>query len=253
MKLSKLLIVLVIISSGNSFAQETSQKETPKDLMTSYYDEDFNPFQKSNWMVSFNMAFKKEIFENSSNNFENVISGVQKSSNFKVGGAYFFSENFAGKLDFGIGGKDFEGEILKAFDTISRSSNNRNYSIVPTLRTAIPIVPNKKLSLFVDLGLKFGWGNTDIYNTGRFGPTERSFAKNHSFGAGIQSGLTFFAMQNFAVEIGLDILSYKYNINKTNNHDEPESKYETHEVDFSIDLLSLNLALTYYIGAKRVD
>lgn len=46
MKLRRLLIVLAIILSYNSFAQETNGKETPKELMSSYYNEDFNPFQK---------------------------------------------------------------------------------------------------------------------------------------------------------------------------------------------------------------
>lgn len=251
MKLKRILICLAIISSYNSFAQETSEKETPKDLMSSYYNENFNPFQKSNWMVSFNMAFKKENFKNANHNFENVLNGNQKSSNFQIAGAYFFSDNFAGKLGFGVGENRFEGQILKTFDTISRSSINKNYAVVPTLRTAIPVVPNKKLSLFVDLELSFGWGNTNINNTGIFGPTETSFAKSYAFGAGIKSGVAFFAMENFAIEIGLEVLSYKYNTSTTNNFDEPESKYNTHEVDFNIDILSLNLALTYYIGAKK--
>lgn len=251
MKLRRLLIVLAIILSYNSFAQETNGKETPKELMSSYYNEDFNPFQKSNWMVSFNMAFSKDNVENTEYRFESILKGTSKKSNFEIGGSYFFSDNFAGKLGFGIGEERFEGDILKTLDTVSRVSKNRNYSINPSLRTMIPLVPNQRLSLFVDLGLGFGWGNTDLTNTGRFNPTEASMAKDFSFGVGVLGGLTFFAMENFAIEIGLDILSYKYAANTTYDYDEPESKNDSSTIDFSLDLLSLDLALTYYIGSKK--
>lgn len=97
----------------------------------------------------------------------------------------------------------------------------------------------------------FGWGNTDLTNTGRFNPTEESTAKDFSFGVGVLGGLTFFAMENFAIEIGLDILSYKYAANTTYDYDEPESKNDSSTIDFSLDLLSLDLALTYYIGSKK--
>lgn len=251
MKLTKIFIILTLIFSSNIFAQETKGKDTPKELMSSYYNDDFNPFQKSNWMVSFNMAFSKENVENTEYKFESILKGTAKKSNFEIGGSYFFSDNFAGKLGFGIGEETFEGDILKTLDTVSRVSNNRNYSISPSLRTVIPLVPNQRLSLFVDLGLGVGWGNTETNNTGRFSPTQESTAKDISFGVGVMGGLTYFAMENFAIEIGLDILSYNYTANTTYDYDEPVSKDDTNTVDFSIDILSLNLALTYYIGSKK--
>jgi len=33
--------------------------------MSTYYNENFNPFQKSNWFVSFSMSLEDEKFENS--------------------------------------------------------------------------------------------------------------------------------------------------------------------------------------------
>lgn len=249
MRTIKILLLLLFFSS-TIFAQKIEEKEDPKSLMSSYYDNDFNPFKEGNWMVSYNMSFKKEDYQNSNLNFENVINGTRKQSNYQIGGAYFFSDNFAGKLGFVVGRETFEGKIGKTLDTINRTSNSKSYAIAPSLRSAIPLSANQRLSLFVDLTTQFGWGDTEHNERGKFGDNEKSYSDEYLFGAGIKSGLTFFAMQNFAVEVGLDILSYKYTSSKTNNFDEPESKYETHEVDFSIDLLSLNLALTYYIGAK---
>jgi len=246
-----LILLVLMLFSFNIYSQEIEKKEDPKSLMSSYYNEDFNPFKEGNWMVSFNMSFKKEDFQNKNYHFEDIIEGAQKNSNYQIGGGYFFSDNFAGKLGLVFGRETFDGSIAKTLDTINRTSITKSYGVAPALRSAIPLVPNKRLSLFVDLGTQFGWGNTEGHNQGKFGDDEISDSSQFNFGAGIQAGVTFFAMENFAIEIGLDVLSYKYTSNTTHDYDSPQSKYVTNEVDFSIDLLSLNLALTYYIGAKK--
>ena len=69
---------------------------------------------------------------------------------------------------------------------------------------------------------------------------------------GIKPGVTFFVMENFALEIGLEILGYNYCSRKTNfNDDNPDEKYSYHIINFDLSLSNLQLSLAYYIGVKK--
>ena len=75
---------------------------------------------------------------------------------------------------------------------------------------------------------------------------EKSFAENYNLRLGITPGVTFFAMENFALEVQLDVLGYELNVeNKTKNNIE-KSRDVRHNVDFKMNLLSVKVGLAYY-------
>ena len=79
------------------------------------------------------------------------------------------------------------------------------------------------------------------------------YTEEFTFSAGISPGVTFFAIENFSFEIQLNnLIGYELQISKKTTNDMEESKVTTNNVNFNIDLLSLNLGLAYYFGAKKI-
>ena len=247
--------ILLLIFSGilfTGYSQETSisKKNSPKSLMSSYYKDDFKPFKKNNWYVSFIMSLKKETLKNEPYKLESIIDGSSIDYSLGFGTGYYFSDNFAAGLGFDFGQSEFNGFVLVKNDTINKMSLTDSYRLTPRLRSSIPLVASNRLSVFIDIGVGFGWGNTVTRDEYDNGTISKSYADNLSFGVGINPGVTFFVMENISLEAGLNLIGYNYDRTIVTEDAGEESIDETHEVDFKLNLLKLNLGLTYYIITK---
>ena len=251
-KILSLIIFLGCIST-TVFSQESdkSEKASPKSLMSSYYKDNFNPFEKNNMYVSLVMSLKSETVKNKPEGLETIIDGKSTDYSFGISTGYYFSDNFAAALGFDFGQSEFSGLVLSRNDTINKKSLTDNYSLTPTLRSSIPLVPSQRLSIYVDLGFGFGWGNTVTRDENSNGTISKSYADNFSFGVGINPGIVFFVMENFAMEIGVNLVGYNYSQSTVTQDEDMEYIDETHEINFKLNLLKLNLALSYYIGTKK--
>ncbi|MBR8536083.1 hypothetical protein KDU71_10990 [Carboxylicivirga sediminis] len=58
-------------------------------------------------------------------------------------------------------------------------------------------------------------------------------------------------MENFAFEVQLNVLGYELQATEKIVNGENESRVIRQNVDFDIDILSLELGLAYYFGANR--
>ena len=58
-------------------------------------------------------------------------------------------------------------------------------------------------------------------------------------------------MENFALEVQLNVLGYDLKVAEKSTNNGPKSKEVRQNVDFNINLLSLQLGLAYYFGAKK--
>ena len=220
--------------------------------MSTYYNDNFNPFQKSNWFVAFSMSLNNEKFENSEYRFEKITEGNKEKYELDLRAGYYFNDYFAGSLGFIIGGDSFERRVPKLIGFTDRSSTTQTVGISPALRSSIPVLPNQRLNLYVDLGFDFNWGKTNVDDIENEAIILSNVSDNFDFGVGIKPGVTFFVMENFALEIGLEILGYNYSSIKTNFDDEsPYEKYSSHSIDFDLSLSTLHLSLSYYIGVKK--
>jgi len=251
-----LLIMLLGFGTLTGFGQDNTESNDLRSLMLTYYDEDFKPFKKRNWYTSFEMALKKEDLINEPQILENVIDG--HSSNYEIGlsTGYYFNDNYAAGIGFHFAQSKFNGDVigstlLSRNDTINKNSQTDHYSISPRLRSSIPLTANKRLNVFIDLGFSLGWGNTVTRDFSTNGNISKSYAENFSLGAGISPGVTFFAMQNFAIELGLSLIGYNYNRSNVTRDDLPESTDVKQGIDFNLSLLRLDVALTYYFISKK--
>lgn len=258
---AKFLILLVLvgfmqtISPISLFAQEEKEvddKKDPYELMSKHYEENFQPFSKGNWYVGFAFSLKDQKLQNQARLFDKVLDGqdLNYDLTFKVG--YFLNDYLMVGGNLIYNRDKFTGTIVQESDTIQRENIKSIGTIAPTLKTYIPLTKNNRLSFFNELGVGFGVGNTVTRDTKNSDEINKTYTDEFSFTAGISPGITFFAIENFAFEVQLNnLIGYELQVSQKTTNETEESKVVTHNLNFNIDLLSLNLGLAYYFGAKK--
>lgn len=225
-------------------------KHSPYELLTSYYNTDFQPFNKGNIYFGFSMALEDRQMENTDNLFQKVLDGDRVNFNILLKGGYYLNDYTMLGLNANIFENKFEGVVLRDSDTIQSKSIKRGYSFTPNYRTSIPLTKNERLSFFTSAGLTFGKSSTLKRDVKNLDEIEKSFSDNYNLRLGISPGVTFFAMENFALEVQLDVLGYEMNLVQKTVNGEEESRDIRHNVDFNINILSMKLGVAYYFGNK---
>ena len=244
--------MLFILGSAFCTAQE-KEKNSPAELMFEYYDEEFKPFVKGKWFTALTFSLEDTNLQSGNKyiGFDKIIEGSTFNYDIKVKGGYSIGNySFAG-LGITHGRDKSEGRGIILLDTInSKSVTDRNV-LSPFIRTYYPLSKNSRLSFFNEIKMDFGFENTNTERFENSEQTELEKENNFLFGIGISPGITFFAIESFAFEIQLDVLGYEYERSKTTDEEGNEFTSDSHNVNFKLDLLSLNFGLAYYFGAKK--
>jgi len=252
--MKKIILICILCVAGiNSATAQKKEKLSPVELMFEYYDEDFKPFNKGKWFtaLTFNVEDSNLKSDNKYIGFDNVIEGKEFNYDIKLKGGYTIGNySFVG-LGITHGRDTSEGLGIILLDTInSESVANRNV-ISPFIRTYYPLAKNQRFSFFNEIKMDFGFGDSESKSYENGEQIEQENTNDFLFGIGISPGVTFFALESFAFEIQLDVLGYEYERSTSIDQDGNEFVSDSHNVNFTLDLLSLNFGLAYYFGAKN--
>ena len=249
------LVALSFLTFSSSIiAQEKdsiSMGRSPYELMSSYYSNDFTPFQKRNFYTGLSFSLTDKSLTNVDQVIQKVIEGDNHGFNITLKGGYFTGNYGMVGINFDFMEEKFDGILLKSSDTIQSKSITRAYSLAPYVRSSVPLTENERLSFFTEVGLLFGVSNGLTRNTKDEDEIEKVYDDNFNFRLGISPGITFFAMENFAFEVQLDVLGYELNVKNREINGVEQSQEVRHNVDFNIDILSLKLGLAYYFGRTK--
>jgi opacity protein-like surface antigen len=257
MKSKFLLYFLFLLFSLPSFVfaqkkSEPKEKKDPYQLMSEYYGDQFNPFDKGNWYLGFAFSLQNQQLTNKARLFEKVLDGNSLNYNLAFRGGYFLADYLSVGGSFVYSRDKFTGLVIQDSDTLQRNNIRSAGTAIAFLRTSFPLTKNKRLSFFNEIGLGLGGGNAVIRDIKNQDEIQKSYSDEFIFTAGISPGITFFAIENFAFEIQLsNLIGYTLNSTKTTTNDTEEAQVVTHNVNFNINLLSLNLGLAYFFGAKK--
>lgn len=245
---SCLFFISIIVQAQEEEKQNLDDKKySPYELLSSYYNTDFKPFKKGTIYFGMSMSLEDRSMENTENLFQKVIDGNRVNFSVLIKSGYYINDYSMVGLDVNIFENKFEGILFKDPDTVESNTVTRGYSFTPNYRTTIPLTKNERLSFFTAAGLTLGKSNTLKRETKNTDEIEKSFAENYNLRLGLSPGVTFFAMENFALEVQLDVVGYELNIeNKTKNGVE-KSRDVRHNVDFKLNLLSLKFGVAYYL------
>lgn len=251
----KLLLILLgsIFINGYLMAQDTLDDDhsSPYELMSSYYTNEFKPFQKKNIYTGLAFSLSDRNLTNIDQLIQNVVTGEDISYNVVLKGGYYTGDYGMLGINLEYNEEKFEGTIFREPDTIQSRSISRGYTITPNIRSSVPLTANERLSFFTEVGLSLGIRNGLTRNTKNLDEVETAYNDEFNLRLGISPGITFFAIENFAFEIQLDVLGYELKVKNSEINGEEQSKDVRNNIDFNIDILSLKLGLAYYFGANK--
>lgn len=254
-KLITLFFVTMALAfhSKTGFAQEIQddEKYTPYELLSSYYNQDFKPFKKRNVYLGLAFSLEDRQQTNTVNLLGTVIDGDRLDYDISLRGGYYTGNYGMVGVDVNYYQSKFIGDVFRDPDTLQSNTITRGYAITPNFRSSVPLTDNERLSFFTEVGLTFGMSNSLKRNIKNFDEVDKSYSTDFNFRVGISPGITFFAMESFAFEIQLDILGYELKVSDESVNDSDDSREIRQNVDFNINLLSLQLGLAYYFGSKK--
>ena len=250
-----ILSVTLVISL--SFTQAIAQDRdttsyTSGDLISTYYEDGFRPFQKGVTFTKLSFSLSDQDLQNVSRLFDKVVDGKDFSWSIDLSGGHFVGDYFLVGAVFSFSETRFTGELVDSnSDTINTQSITRNFNVGPYIRVAIPLTANQRLSFYNDLGIGVGFGRSLSRDTMNQDEIQKQYGEQFLFGIGLTPGITYFAVENVALEVGINLIGYQLNIENLEDGDGVESRKVEHDVSFRINLLSLNLGIAYFFGTKK--
>jgi hypothetical protein len=235
----------------------TAQKENPDEnytayeLMSKYYNENFHPFKKKN--VYLGLAFSLEDLqqENTTGLLQNVVNGQSLNYNILLKSGYYINNYTMVGFNFSYEYDKFEGQVFRDPDTLQSNTIARSFDFTPNIRPSIPLSHNDRLSVFIEMGLTFGYTSALARTTKNVDQVNKKYTEAFHFRAGISPGITFFVIEDFAFEVQLNVVGYDLMVSQQSvNNDEPAREVDQ-KIDANINILSLNLGLAYYFGSKK--
>lgn len=249
-----LFSISVLIGSGLLLKGQDSTETTsptPYELMSSYYQEGFKPFAKKTWYLGAAFSLRHTMQSNTTGLIQDVIDGKTGNYSINLKGGYYTGDYTMIGLSLGYYQSDFTGTVFQDPDTIQSNSITRGYSFTPNLRASIPLTASERLSFFIDIGLQFGMSNTLEQDVKYVDQYTRTYSDQYSLGIGFSPGLTFFAMENFAFEVQLNVFGYKITVTDTDTEGLEPGQEVDQQLNFNISLLTLELGLAYYFGPGK--
>lgn len=257
MKKIKIILTIgfLLFTTNSIFSQQLTEKKdstyTAYDLMSNYYHNSFKPFKKNNVYIGFAFSLEDKKLQNVDYLIKKVIDGEKMDYDIKLKGGFYTGNYGMVGLNVNYFQNKFVGKTFSDPDTIQSNSITRGFNITPNFRSSIPLTSTERLSFFTELGVSFGKSTTLTRDIKNIDEIDKSYATNYNFRVGISPGVTFFAMENFAFEVQLNVLGYELNVTDKTTNDIDDSRKVRQNVDFNINILSLDLGLAYYFGAKK--
>jgi hypothetical protein len=246
LKVIFIILFLIPLCLASQKQETPTDKSTPYELMSSYYAKDFRPFKKHSFYTGLALSLSDRSLNNVDQLVQNVIDGNDLSYQIIFKGGFYTGDYAMVGLDFEYKEEKFEGTVFRQPDTLLSNSISRLYSITPNVRSTVPLTANERLSFFTILGVSVGLGNSLTRNTKNLDEIEKVYTDDFKLRVGISPGVTFFAIENFALEVQLDVLGYELKVRKSEINGVEQSKDVRNNVDFNIDVLSIKLGLAYY-------
>jgi hypothetical protein len=248
-----LILTLAMVFPNIMVAQDENTDENTKayDLMSKYYNEDFNPFKKKNIYIGLAFSLEDLQQENTKGLIQDVVDGQSLKYNLLLKGGYYINNYTLIGLNFTYGQSKFTGQVFRDPDTLQSNSLIRSFDFTPNIRPSIPLTRNERLSFFIEIGLTLGYNTALVRNTKKVDEVDTKYTEGFHFRAGLSPGVTFFAFESFAFEVQLDVIGYDLQINQESvNNDEP-AREVNQKIDANINILTLKLGLAYYFGSKK--
>lgn len=231
-RLKNMLLITFVFFVGTFQLVAQSQQKKPLDAKSAFVAV----------LISYSDVDKK----NSKSLIENVVSSNVTTLSVRSFGGYFLKQNFALGLGFDYTSEQEESENINTFGPNSFVDRDfQTFTFTPFIRNYFPIGVNNRFYLFTQTGLELGFGNGDESNN--TGDTNTSATIDRlNYGIAFTPGLIFLVQKGFAFEINVGVLGLNHSKETTTPTNDEESVVKRTNFNFDINLLKLNLGISYY-------
>lgn len=235
---------LLMLFSQNSIAQV---HQTNVDSLALRFDNMKDFTKKGRWMTGGTLSLRLKNTSDQDQLIRYVEANETYDFTIRVDGAYAFADqNFAGlALLYGQSKKtgiykNGDGEIY------SEDFFGSQYSFCPFLKNLTPLDKKGRFSIITQIEL---WNQIEqgITQTILNETVTRKNSVKYTGLLGVRPGISVFVLQNVAFETTLNVAGVKYSYEKMITTDRPDSKTETANIDFKIDILQLNIGVFVYL------
>ena len=244
--LSVLILIAFCVTTAQSQRDSAYVKPSPYDLISSYYDNGFSPFRKGNKYLGLALSLQDQSLTNTQRLLDKVVSGNRLNFNVEMKGGYFIGDYTQVGVNLTYEQSKFQGVTVREGDTVQVDDIFRGLTAIPYIKPYFPVTKNQRLSFFMELGVGLGGGQGVLRETRNLDEISKTYTEQFTFSMGLTPGVTFFAIENFAFEIGINVLGYQLRRVVTTINEVERAVDLRHNVNLQLNLLSLNLGLAYY-------
>ena len=207
--------------------------------------------KKGSWMTGGTLSLH---LKNSSDQ-DQLIRYVEANETYdftiRLDGAYAFAnQNFAGLAL--LYGQSKKTGLYKNGDgdLYSEDFFATQYSFCPFLKNLTPLDKKGRFNIITQIEL---WNQIEqgVTQTILNENVTRKNSVKYTGLLGVRPGISVFVLQNVAFETTLNVAGVKYTYEKIKTTDKPDSKTETANIDFKIDILQLNIGVFVYLWPKK--
>ena len=203
--------------------------------------------QKGRWMTGGTLSLHLKNTSDQDQLIRYVDANETYEFTIRADGAYAFADhNFAGlSLLYGQSKKtglyeNGDGEIY------TEDFFATQYSFCPFLKNLTPLDKKGRFNIITQIEL---WNQIEqgITQTILNETVTRKNSVKYTGLLGIRPGISVFVLRNVAFETTLNVAGVKYSYEKIKTTALPDSKTETANIDFKIDILQLNIGIFVYL------
>lgn len=225
-----ILILSLFLLSFSVFTQETGPKEYK--------------LPKGAFLVTPTFNLNQQNGTNNQVLGVNIDSQYELKYNVNANGGYFIADAFFLGLQVGYTNQQSDITYYPSGVFTKRESYTNLVSLVPNIRNYFG---NGIFKGFVqtNLGFSFGKGITRTYSETNDTKTD---TENLGLTVAIQPGVALFVADFVSVELSINLIGLTSNYESSTFNDGTESKLYSNNVNFDVNILSLNIGVGFYLN-----
>lgn len=184
------------------------------------------------------------------------IDGDMQSFGIAPFVSYFIADNISIGLrfdydftDLNVGSADFSVGDMLSMNVQDIGYTKQSYMGAIALRDYIPIASSKRFAMFAELRAAGGYAQSESFRMegeNKFG----TYQDIYKCSIGLVPGLTCFVTNEIAIEASVGVLGYDFQKTVQTTNQVEVSQMVKNSANFKINLLSVNLGLSFYIPSS---
>ena len=201
--------------------------------------------QKGRLFISPTFSVNNRTADNEDQLFRFVENQNKVDWNVDVNVGYFIKDNFTAGAQLSVGFLSEQIEYVADGQNIYTKTRGETITFSPNIRNYFG---SGRLKVFNQTNINFSYGEK-LQRVYKEDDEDKIRTRTLNFGIGLQPGIAFFASEMIAVEASLNLLGWNAIKRESITNDNEEEKTEVFEsnVDFSVNILTLNIGIGIYL------